>query len=81
MMQAHDVLTLTEPPLDLDLIDLDEDFDDEDIELELEETSDSNDGKKTAALPALVVATPLEKNPIRKIRFGFICKRSAGFGY
>jgi len=50
MMQAHDVLTLTEPPLDLDLIDLDEDFDDEDIELELEETSDSNDGKKTRRL-------------------------------
>ncbi|MFM7352861.1 MAG: RNA polymerase sigma factor RpoD [Microcystis aeruginosa] len=63
MMQAHDVLTLTEPPLDLDLIDLDEDFDDEDIELELEETSDSNDGKKTRRLASARRRDAARKKP------------------
>ncbi|GEA25623.1 RNA polymerase sigma factor SigA [Microcystis aeruginosa NIES-4325] len=62
-MQAHDVLTLTEPPLDLDLIDLDEDFDDEDIELELEETSDSNDGKKTRRLASARRRDAARKKP------------------
>jgi RNA polymerase primary sigma factor len=63
MMQAHDVLTLTEPLLDLDLIDLDEDFDDEDIELELEETSDSNDGKKTRRLASARRRDAARKKP------------------
>lgn len=63
MMQAHDVLTLTEPPLDLDLIDLDEDFDDEDIELELEEVSDSNDGKKTRRLASARRRDAARKKP------------------
>lgn len=63
MMQAHDVLTLTEPQLDLDLIDLDEDFDDEDIELELEETSDSNDGKKTRRLASARRRDAARKKP------------------
>ncbi len=63
MMQAHDVLTLTEPPLDLDLIDLDEDFDDEDIELELEETSDSNDGKKNRRLASARRRDAARKKP------------------
>jgi len=63
MMQAHDVLALTEPPLDLDLIDLDEDFDDEDIELELEETSDSNDGKKTRRLASARRRDAARKKP------------------
>jgi len=63
MTQAHDVLTLTEPPLDLDLIDLDEDFDDEDIELELEETSDSNDGKKTRRLASARRRDAARKKP------------------
>lgn len=62
-MQAHDVLTLTEPPLDLDLIDLDEDFDDEDIELELEEVSDSNDGKKTRRLASARRRDAARKKP------------------
>ncbi|NCQ94369.1 MAG: RNA polymerase sigma factor RpoD [Microcystis wesenbergii Mw_QC_S_20081001_S30D] len=63
MTQAHNVLTLTEPPLDLDLIDLDEDFDDEDIELELEETSDSNDGKKTRRLASARRRDAARKKP------------------
>lgn len=63
MMQAHDVLTLTEPLLDLDLIDLDEDFDDEDIELELEETSDSNDGKKNRRLASARRRDTARKKP------------------
>lgn len=63
MTQAHNVLTLTEPPLDLDLIDLDEDFDDEDIELELEEVSDSNDGKKTRRLASARRRDAARKKP------------------
>lgn len=63
MTQAHNVLTLTEPPLNLDLIDLDEDFDDEDIELELEETSDSNDGKKTRRLASARRRDAARKKP------------------
>lgn len=63
MTQAHNVLTLTEPPLNLDLIDLDEDFDDEDIELELEEVSDSNDGKKTRRLASARRRDAARKKP------------------
>ncbi|TRU90190.1 MAG: RNA polymerase sigma factor RpoD [Microcystis novacekii Mn_MB_F_20050700_S1] len=63
MTQAHNVLTLTEPPLDLDLIDLDEDFDDEDIELELEEVSDSNDGKKNRRLASARRRDAARKKP------------------
>jgi RNA polymerase primary sigma factor len=50
MTQANDVLTLTEPQLDLDLTDLDEDFDDDDLEVDLEEAAESSDGKKTRRL-------------------------------
>jgi len=81
MMQAHDVLTLTEPPLDLDLIDLDEDFDDEDIELELEEVSDSNDGKKTRRLASARRHDAARKKPYTEDSIRIYLQEIGGFGY